>query len=228
LTDALQNIVVGFGFDSYTYAYATQLYPNRETRSYVWTTAPAKWVDLYDQRAFIEIDPRLTKTAASAVPIVWDRSEFPDSPDARSFFDAAAQFGICSGIATMVRDPSLPRVLFSFNSSAERLSQSHLAQLTEQLGDIMALADWVHAVFMSDPAITAAGPPTFGRPLSQREQQCLRLAAKGQTSAQIGRSLGISERTVHSHFENILAKLDAANRHEAIARAAVQGFLDNI
>jgi len=228
LTEALQKIIVGLGFNSFTYGYATEPLPNRDTRGYVWTTAPAAWVEIYDQRAYVEVDPRLSQTVASAVPIVWDRYAFPDSPRLREFFDVAAGFGVCSGIATMVRDPSFPRVLFSLNSSATRLAEAHLARLSEQLGDIMVLASFVHAIFVADPAVNSAPPPSVGRPLSHRERECVRLAAKGLTSAQIGRTLGISERTVHTHFENILAKLDAANRHEAIARAAAQGLLDDV
>lgn len=56
-------------------------------------------------------------------------------------------------------------------------------------------------------------------PLTPREMQCLRLAAEGQSNKQIARAFSISERTVKFHFENILEKLGAANRLEAVAIA---------
>jgi len=46
------------------------------------------------------------------------------------------------------------------------------------------------------------------------------------TSSQIGASLGIGERTVHQHFSNLLGKLGATNRHEAIAKAAAAGLIE--
>jgi len=46
------------------------------------------------------------------------------------------------------------------------------------------------------------------------------------TSKQIGVSLGIGERTVHQHFSNLLGKLCATNRHEAIAKATAAGLIE--
>lgn len=61
---------------------------------------------------------------------------------------------------------------------------------------------------------------SFVNPLSGRELECLNLSARGQTSADIGLKLGITTRTVNFHFSNILRKLNAMNRQEAIAKAA--------
>jgi LuxR family quorum-sensing system transcriptional regulator SolR len=46
------------------------------------------------------------------------------------------------------------------------------------------------------------------------------------TSLKIGASLGIGERTVHQHFSNLLGKLGATNRHEAIAKATAAGLIE--
>ena len=45
------------------------------------------------------------------------------------------------------------------------------------------------------------------------------------TSADIGIKLGIAERTANFHFANILSKLDALNRHEAIAKGMNLGII---
>jgi DNA-binding CsgD family transcriptional regulator len=45
------------------------------------------------------------------------------------------------------------------------------------------------------------------------------------TSADIGIKLGIAERTANFHFGNILTKLDALNRHEAIAKGMKRGII---
>jgi LuxR family quorum-sensing system transcriptional regulator SolR len=90
----------------------------------------------------------------------------------------------------------------------------------------LVVASSVHELFLASVIGRCLPPPTEGRPLSTREQECLQLAAGGMTSSQIGASLGIGERTVHQHFSNLLGKLGAANRHEAIAKATAAGLIE--
>jgi pimeloyl-ACP methyl ester carboxylesterase/DNA-binding CsgD family transcriptional regulator len=60
-------------------------------------------------------------------------------------------------------------------------------------------------------------------PLSSREREVIALIAAGKTDAQIAEALCISVRTASRHVHNILTKLDAANRTEAVALAARLG-----
>ncbi|MGY1600878.1 ATP-binding protein [Geodermatophilus sp. SYSU D00815] len=60
-----------------------------------------------------------------------------------------------------------------------------------------------------------------------RELEVLGLLAQGRTNRQIGQSLFISEKTASVHVSNILAKLDAGGRTEAVAIAAQRGLLPN-
>jgi DNA-binding NarL/FixJ family response regulator len=55
-------------------------------------------------------------------------------------------------------------------------------------------------------------------PLTRRELDVLRLVATGATNTQIANRLVISSGTVKSHVKNVLRKLQAANRAEAVAR----------
>lgn len=51
-----------------------------------------------------------------------------------------------------------------------------------------------------------------GRGLTRRETQVIEELLKGLTNAEAARALGISERTVHKHVENIFAKLNIHSR----------------
>ncbi len=62
-------------------------------------------------------------------------------------------------------------------------------------------------------------------PLTDREQDVLRLAAKGFTNKAIGVQLAISDRTVQGHLAHIFAKLQAASRTEAVMRAVSLGWI---
>jgi LuxR family maltose regulon positive regulatory protein len=61
--------------------------------------------------------------------------------------------------------------------------------------------------------------------LSERELEVLRLMASGLPNKAIAETLIIAPSTVKTHVNNILAKLDAANRTEAVAKARTMGLL---
>jgi DNA-binding NarL/FixJ family response regulator len=62
-------------------------------------------------------------------------------------------------------------------------------------------------------------------PLTDREHDVLRLAAKGYTNKAIGVQLAISDRTVQGHLAHIFAKLQATSRTEAVMRAVSLGWI---
>lgn len=59
----------------------------------------------------------------------------------------------------------------------------------------------------------------IAEPLSERELQVLRFAARGMGNRQISAQLGISDRTVQGHLANIYEKLHVATRTEAVLAA---------
>jgi DNA-binding NarL/FixJ family response regulator len=61
--------------------------------------------------------------------------------------------------------------------------------------------------------------------VSRRELEVLGLVRQGFTNADIGRLLGISERTAKAHVGALLCKLQAADRAEAVARGFERGLL---
>jgi DNA-binding NarL/FixJ family response regulator len=62
-------------------------------------------------------------------------------------------------------------------------------------------------------------------PLTPRELDVLRLAARGLTNKAIGYQLGISHRTVQGHLASIYGKLGVASRTEAVTEAIRRGWL---
>jgi DNA-binding NarL/FixJ family response regulator len=62
-------------------------------------------------------------------------------------------------------------------------------------------------------------------PLSAREIEVLRLAARGFTNKAIGAQLNISDRTVQGHLANVYGKLAVGNRTEAVTRAVQLGLI---
>jgi LuxR family maltose regulon positive regulatory protein len=62
-------------------------------------------------------------------------------------------------------------------------------------------------------------------PLSEREIEVLRLLAAGKSNQDVAEELFVALDTVKKHVSHILAKLGAANRTEATARARALGLL---
>ena len=62
--------------------------------------------------------------------------------------------------------------------------------------------------------------------LSTREREIMKWLSEGKSSWETSVILGISERTVNFHVYNVLRKLGAANRPQALAMVARSGLLD--
>jgi two-component system NarL family response regulator len=62
-------------------------------------------------------------------------------------------------------------------------------------------------------------------PLTEREEQILKLLAEGKSNRAIGEVLHITESTVKSHMKSLFVKLDVTSRAEAIGLAARRGLV---
>jgi DNA-binding NarL/FixJ family response regulator len=61
--------------------------------------------------------------------------------------------------------------------------------------------------------------------LTEREQEVLRLMARGLSNAEIAAELVLGLQTIKTHVANVLAKLDARDRTQAVIRAYESGFV---
>ena len=60
--------------------------------------------------------------------------------------------------------------------------------------------------------------------LTEREHEVLNLIAAGRSNQEIARLLVLSDKTVRNHISNIFAKLQVADRAQAIVRAREAGL----
>jgi DNA-binding NarL/FixJ family response regulator len=75
------------------------------------------------------------------------------------------------------------------------------------------------------PAPGAGAQPAQGTPLTERETELLKLAAKGLSFDTIGQLMGISPHTVVAHVKKIYRKLAVHSRSEAVYEANQLGLL---
>jgi NarL family two-component system response regulator LiaR len=99
------------------------------------------------------------------------------------------------------------------------------------------LAQAIHAAYQGAPTIDPEVKPTFihiathaAEPvvrddLTPREREVLQLLVQGLMNAEIADTLVVSQSTVKFHVSNIIAKLHAINRTEAVAKAIQNHFM---
>ena len=73
----------------------------------------------------------------------------------------------------------------------------------------------------------STAPPGLGHDLTSRELNVLALMVAGMTNAQIAYELKISPSTAKNHVSNILDKLNAGNRAQAVALALKYKLVNN-
>jgi len=58
--------------------------------------------------------------------------------------------------------------------------------------------------------------------LTERQEEVLRLIARGYTNAQIGEALGITLDGAKAHVREVMRKLDASSREDAVEMGSVE------
>ncbi len=220
--DGFVALAAGLGFDGFSYLVLTHDVTPPQLLGH-WTTAGRGWTSRYAARGYHFVDPRVTKTWGRSVPIVWDGA--PDGLDMRSqaFLADAGRRSIRGGVAMSLHDVHGRSIVIAWDSSSRIRGSSHEEEIRGRLGTVALLAGFVHEAMIA----RCREDSRDHRPsdLTERERECIALAARGMTSADIGLKLGISERTANFHFGNVVTKLRALNRGEAIARAVAMNLV---
>lgn len=93
----------------------------------------------------------------------------------------------------------------------------------EQLADAVRR---VHAgLRVVDPVLAEASLFEGANPLSEREQQVLKLAADGRSAAAIASEVFLSPGTVRNNLSAAIGKVGAANRAQAVRMAQDKGWI---
>ncbi len=224
LMPEITSVVHQFGFSSFTYWAATRSTLIFEGRTYEVTTRPSEWATRYDDKAYVEIDPRIGAALAQTLPVIWERRTWSGrAQSVDAFLDDAAKFGIGSGVCIPIHDPSFGVGRFDFDSETQHMNIARQGEIKEALGDFSLIGRFLHDLFATAIKRNDLPSRSIGMPLSEREQECLDLATRGLTTDQLARQLGIDLWMVNIHFDSIRAKLGCANRDEAIAYALKKG-----
>ncbi len=226
LEPAIREITHRLGFESFMYGICLDPLPSTDARQLVFTTLPYEWVRRYEAFRYIDLDPRVRQITQGTLPIIWDQKTYKGRSRALDrFLDDSKAHGIGSGVSLAVRDAHRRPTVMALNSSMPINKASRIDWLSERLGDIMLLSQYIHELVMLPALERSLGPSPPCPHLTKREKECLVLGAHGLASPDISRCMSITVRTVQMHFDSVRLKLGAANRQEAVALAIKRGII---
>lgn len=105
--------------------------------------------------------------------------------------------------------------------------RGRLAQIDDELRRLAQLTD---DVLSARPPAEAVDVHRLARRLTQREWQCLELLVRGMNTRAMAAQLRVSDATVRTHVQSVLAKLGVNSRLQAVAltmrTALLPGTLD--
>jgi DNA-binding CsgD family transcriptional regulator len=183
---------------------------------------PAVWERHFSEARLHEIDPVLLRAERSPIPFYWDevfRTERVTKPQKRVLAEAAS-LGLAHGYTAPLHLSWLPGALRASCSVVP--DNSRVDPRNYPMVD--ALATYL---FTSTYSCRAQAPWCIALPcdLTQRERECLTLAALGKTDWEIGHVLKLSEFTVHTHIEQAKRRLGVATRMQAVVLALMCGAI---
>jgi DNA-binding CsgD family transcriptional regulator len=218
--NALSFAADALGFDSFVFGMvANDRRPDAESRTYVITDQAEPWIRTYDERAFLELDPRV-ELAGEPGYAFWETDQFLGNPSHEIFLTESAPYGVQSGlvIGLCTRDPPSYAML-CLNRAIPTLApwspekRLLIAGQASILGKVLSRSV---RKYLNEQELLFPAPPMK---LNHREREILTLAAGGKTSKQIAIEFGIAKITVDTLVGTILSKMGALNRNQAIAKA---------
>ena len=227
IQEALTFSAAGLGFDSFVFGIvANDRRPDAESRTYVITDQVDTWVRMYDERAYLELDPRV-ELASEPGYSFWEARQFDKNPRHKVFLKESGDNGIESGlvIGLCTRDPPSYAML-SFNRAAPTLQRWTAEQRLLIAGQASMLGKVLSRTvrrFLNEQELLFPAPPMK---LNIRERDILTLAAAGKTSKEIAAAVGVAKITIDMHVGAILSKMGALNRNQAIAKAIANKLIE--
>jgi len=194
-----------------------------EERPWLLSTFPMAWVEHYYDANYGSIDP--VPRALVSKPDIVVRSRMAPLADPqqaammRDVRTAEIHHGIEDFVAVPVLRLDVPvGALFATGptETCEGPAGLMLAILAEAL--------YRRAVVLGEQG-AGRGVDRARGILSRREADCLKWAAAGKTTWEIGAILGISEHTVAVHLRHVNRKLNVSSRAQAVAEAMKQNLL---
>jgi len=219
LSGLLENCGRVFGFDYFALVHHVDLkfdYPEIiRLHNY-----PDAWTSTLIERDYFSDDPIHAACQRSGVGFLWSDVDKIISLNSRhkEILNAAAYAGMGGGFTVPAHVPGEYNGSCSFATRSGREFSSKVIPATHYLGSFAfeAARRIVHSSMKKTPAeMAGTGKSPY---LTQRQFDCVVLAAKGKSDWDIAQLLGISPETVHQHIEDAKRRYHVATRMQLVVR----------
>ena len=178
---------------------------------------PKAWVEQYQKQNYATIDPVLKHCITNETPIYWQDAHDENNPLIKDFFEDATSFYLIDGVSQGLRKSSSEVGMITL------ASKDFKPKSDKTINAIQLVQPYIHEQVIRLSEEYKEFKKTL---LTKRELECLHHMVQGETSIQIAKALFISESTAVFHIKNIIEKLDAKNRTQAVARAVLIGLVN--
>jgi len=220
LMKAVDHQARAAGFEHWMYALDLPA-PGEHRRQYTLSGYPGAWVTHYFESGYLQVDPVIAHCRGHATPYIWpnrgSRAQIGEA--AKRMFDEAGHFGLQSGLSIPIHGLGCAWGLVSLATS-----QAMNARDMRRVSAKMHL--FAHCLHEAAHQHVHGTAPVDVPRLTVRELECLRWAAVGKTSWEIGMLLQIAERTTVFHLQNAMSKLGTMSRQAAVVRAISLGLIN--
>ncbi|MDX8463252.1 LuxR family transcriptional regulator [Mesorhizobium humile] len=180
---------------------------------------PDGWRERYFEMGYDKVDPTIKRSRRRIGAFRWSEvyNDESTTEDERRVLDEAATFGLRSGISVPLHGPDGSFAIMNFAQAGD----GEFRNRTIAYLQLAALHFHLRVAEFADPKGVESTST-----LSSREKECILWTAKGKSSWEIGKILGISVNTVNFHIKNVMGKMDANSRITAAIEVLKRGIVE--
>lgn len=198
--------------------------PRTPRAVYTVSNTPEAYAEVFADVELTLRDPVITTLRERKFQAVTYDQDFYVQAGASDLWEEQAAFGYRCGIAVSLDLPNNWRFAFGIDRDQPVSNGPELISLQAHLLLLAVHAQAAASRLLPNKFTSLERAGAFPS-LSNRELECLKWTRDAKTAWEIGRILGISERTVAAHLSNAMKKLDCVNKHQAVLRAIDLGLI---
>jgi LuxR family quorum-sensing system transcriptional regulator CciR len=189
---------------------------------------PSDWIDLLAATSYYVHDPVLAACEKSVTPFSWDA--IPDmismSKHQVAYMANARSVGLDRGFTVPIHVPGSASGLCSFVTTKGRQLPADSLPAAQYLA-CFAFEAARRLIGKQDGGDDGGGEKVIeiAPRLTQRQLDCVVLAARGKSNWVAGQLLGVSPDTVHKYLESAKRRYGVSSRTELVVRALFDGQL---
>lgn len=182
---------------------------------------PDSWVERLVVQGRVADDPVLVASERQVTPFAWSSlpSILPMTSRQTSYMDEARAAGLVEGYTVPIHVPGQASGLVSF------VMAKNASLPAESLPAAQYLACFAFEAARRLKLAASGGGNGETPRLTQRQLDCLVLAARGKSNWVTGQLLGLTEGTVHKYLEAAKQRYGVSTRTELVVRALYDGQL---